>query len=65
MIDRDEATREAAWSEAWRQAAHALAVDADTDDGETLDLIWDEAAKRMKAWDTPLPKSVTHGHVEQ
>jgi hypothetical protein len=60
-IDREEATREEAWQEAWQDAAQALGVDADTDDGATLDLIWDEAAKLMAGWGTPLPKSVAQG----
>ncbi|WP_186020417.1 hypothetical protein [Burkholderia gladioli] len=55
-IDREEA-----WQEAWHDAAEALGVDATTDDGATLDLIWDEAAKLMKAWGLPLPASVKQG----
>ena len=59
-IDREEAWQEA-WQEAWHDAAEALGVDAATDDGSTLDLIWDEAAKLMKEWGLPLPASVKQG----
>ncbi|KVS51659.1 hypothetical protein WK39_27325 [Burkholderia cepacia] len=58
-IDREEA-----WQEAWRDAAEQLGIDPDTDDGESLDLIWDEAAKLMTEWGIPLPEPATQDDVE-
>ncbi|KWO61109.1 hypothetical protein [Burkholderia territorii] len=57
-IDREEA-----WQEAWHDAAEELGIDPSTDDGASLDLIWDQAAKLMKEWGLPLPASVQQGEA--
>ncbi|SUA81632.1 Uncharacterised protein [Pandoraea pnomenusa] len=61
--DRDQAHREASWSEAWRLAANDLGLDPDDEDPGVLDLIWDETEKLMKNWGIPLPKSVSGGEA--
>ncbi|HDR9036945.1 hypothetical protein L0Z31_09300 [Burkholderia vietnamiensis] len=64
-IDLEEAKREEAWHEAWRESAKDQHLDPDDEDGHVLDLIWDGAAKLMTEWGVPLPKSVTQSNVEQ
>ncbi|MGZ2749884.1 hypothetical protein [Burkholderia stagnalis] len=64
-IDREEANRQEAWDEAWRNAAEALGVDPNEDDPLVLDLVWDEAAKEMASQGISLPKSVSEPASEE